>query len=153
MLRIVFLALSAVCLLKSAYRSGKTTIPISDVCLWDSTKNWRVYHLANFRRIVGMPDDSLQYLESRSLDKDTLHEYLCHADKIVQGTESIQWQGCYLASYEAEHGQIRKVLVSMYGGFFYLQRNASYFQLPSELRQDWLSFFSGTYMKMEKKDP
>jgi hypothetical protein len=152
MLRLAFLVIG-MCLLKNSPKTGAITTSTKNSCFWDSTKNWKVYHLTNFRRVVRIPDDSLQYLESTSLDKDTLHALLCHAEKIVQGTESIQWQGCYLASYEAEHGQIRKVLVSMYGGFFYLQRDASYFQLPPDARQDWLSFFSGTYMKMEKKEP
>jgi len=152
MLRITFLVIT-ICLLKSSPKTGLVTTPKKYFCSWDSTKNWKVYHLTNFRRVVNIVEDSLKYLESRSLDKDTLHELLCRAEKIVQGAQSIQWQGCYLASYEAEQGQIRKVLVSMYGGFFYLQRDASYFQLPPEARQEWLSFFSGIYMKMEKKEP
>jgi hypothetical protein len=152
MVRIAFL-LIAMCFLKNSSKTGAVTTSKKYFCSWDSTKNWKVYHLTNFRRVVNIADDSLKYLENRSLDKDTLHELLCRAEKIVQGTEHIQWQGCYLVSYEAEEGQIRKVLVSMYGGFFYLQRDASYFQLPSEARQEWLSFFSDSYMKMEKKEP
>jgi hypothetical protein len=152
MLRIAFVVI-AMYLLKNAPKTAEVTTSRTNFCSWDSTKNWKVYHLTNFRRVVGISVDSLSFLESTNLDKDTLHELLCHAEKIFQGTESIQWQGCYLASYEAGQGQIRKVLVSMYGGFFYLQRDASYFQLPPEARQDWLSFFSGSYMKMEKKVP
>ncbi len=59
--------------------------------------------------------------------------------------------GCYLLSYEMPDKSIRKAIISRYGGFFYLQKEYSYFQIEATLQKDWTDYLSATYKAIASK--
>ena len=119
----------------------RTRLPIAP---WDSTKNWKIYKLQNFRRVFTIPADSLQYLESKPLNDDSMHMYFSDTKELP--SINPMWMGCYLTSYETSDAKIRKAIISHYGGFFYCQPENAYFQVSSNLQQDWLNYLSNSYL-------
>jgi hypothetical protein len=125
--------------------SGKATCP------WDSTKNWKIYHLPNTNREIRISADSLRFLTNLPLNDDSIHSLMCQVKKrVVKGP--VLFQGAYLASYEATNGETVKVLISTSVAFLYVPRDDAYFELQvdAEILQNWSTFFLNTYMKMEK---
>lgn len=118
-------------------------LPVS----WDSTKNWKLYRLANFQQVFRIPSDSLQNLKSRPLNDDSVHQFLSNAKKL-QNINPV-WMGCYLASYQSSDGKLKKAIISHYAGFFYCQWEKSYYQLDPAQQQDWLSYLSAAYTAIE----
>jgi hypothetical protein len=119
----------------------------STITRWDSTKNWRIYKLPNFRHIFSIPSDSLHYLQSIQLNDDSIHFFLVNVKKLPR--TSPVWMGCYLASYECSDGKIKKAIISQYAGFFYCQADSAFFQVDGVIQNDWLRFFSSRYQDLE----
>jgi hypothetical protein len=117
---------------------------------WDSTSNWKIYQLHRFNRVIRTPIDSLKYLQYRQLNDDSIHLLLLNAKQI--SASNLVWRGCYLASYQAPDGTIKKAIISQYAGFFYCQLENSYFQLDTPKQRDWLSYLSDSYVAIETKN-
>jgi hypothetical protein len=133
---------------------GYTSRQMSNSCMhcrrissWDSTKNWRIYNLENLKRVVQVTADSLKLINNTPLNNDSMHSFLSSCRKLA--VESPVWMGCYLVSYEDPNGQVRKVIVSHYAGFFYSEAQDSYFEIDSSMQQDWLNFLSNNYIKLQ----
>lgn len=117
------------------------------VSSWDSTKNWRIYKLQNLKKVVRVPVDSLKFIANTPLNDDSMHAFLSTSRKL--SVESPAWMGCYLVSYEDPNGQVRKVIISHYAGFFYSEAQNSYFEIDASMQKDWLNFLSDTYVKLQ----
>ncbi len=116
---------------------------------WDSTSNWKIYQLHRFNRVIRAPIDSLKFLLCKPLNDDSVHLFLLNA-KQIPATDLV-WQGCYLASYQAPDGTIKKAIISQYAGFFYCQLENSYFQLDKVKQREWLAYLSDSYVAIETK--
>jgi hypothetical protein len=116
---------------------------------WDSTSNWKIYQLHRFNRVIRTPIDSLKYLLCKPLNDDSVHLFLLNAKRIP--ATDLVWRGCYLASYKAPNGTIKKAIISQYAGFFYCQLENSYFQLDTPKQRDWLAYLSDSYVSIETK--
>lgn len=114
---------------------------------WDSTSNWKIYPLTDFNRIFKMSIDSLKYLKSLPLNKDLMHSFLIDV-KELQGNKPL-WMGCYLTSCQTPDGQVRKVIISHYAGFFYCEWEKSYYRLDSTQLKSWLEYLSNAYVSIE----
>ena len=139
-------ALIIICLAIVNYRFSTTLDTIMQnrqhIANWDSTLNWKIYKLANFKAVFRIPPDSLAYLESRSLSDDSVHNYLSSVTKL-EGNPT--WMGCYLLSYEMPNKSIRKAIISRYGGFFYVQNEYSYYKIDASLQKEWTDYLSATF--------
>ena len=122
-------------------------LPPNQLCAWDSTSNWRIYKLNDFRRVFAVPPDSMRHLESVSINDDSIRQMLCTSENIA--IENPLWMGCYLASYQTSQGDMEKVIISQYGGFFFIPKKKAYFQIEGTKRTDWLTYLSKSYVKME----
>jgi hypothetical protein len=105
---------------------------------WSTTKNWKIY-AGEGQQVFTYPIDTLKFLPCMKLNSDTLQQFLTKAQTLALD-RTPTWMGSYLASYELPNGQINKVEVSIYGGFFYDQSTARYYQLPRALINDWLNY-------------
>lgn len=114
---------------------------------WDSTRNWRIYKLQNLRKVVRIPVDSLKLIDNTPLNDDSMHSFLSTSRKLT--VEGPAWMGCYLVSYEDPNGQVRKVIISQYAGFFYSEAQNSYFEIEASAQQEWLHFLSDNYIKLQ----
>jgi hypothetical protein len=112
---------------------------------WDSTVNWKIYKIANFKAIFRVPPDSLLYIENRPLNDDSVHHYLSGAAKLP-GNQT--WMGCFLLSYELADHSIRKAVISQYAGFFYAQTEHCFYKIDAEQQKEWLDYLSATYIAM-----
>ena len=120
----------------------------SDYSEWDSSSNWRIYKPMEFQRVFGIPADSLKYLEFHSLNDDSIRSMTQSAHRLnVQSGAA--WMGCYLASCKNSKGELLKLVISQYGGFFYCVKDSSYYELPLSIRPDWLTYFSRSYMTFQ----
>jgi hypothetical protein len=115
---------------------------------WDSTVNWRIYKLADFKTVFRIPSDSLIYFESAALNDDSIHRFLSGASKF-QGDHT--WMGCYLVSYKMPDESVRKVIISHYGGFFYAPHEHTFYQIEDAQKKEWLDYLSDKYVTMPSK--
>jgi hypothetical protein len=61
------------------------------------------------------------------------------------------WMGCYLVSYEMPDHNVRKVIISHYGGFFYDPYEHTFYQIQDAQQKDWLEYLSDKYVTMASK--
>lgn|SRR6185437_2282371 len=111
---------------------------------WDNTRNWKIYALNKSSTVFSLPADSLSNLHGASLGDDSMHIFLSSA-KLLHVPMSPAWMGCYLISCENEKGQVMKVVVSVYGGFFLDYFDGNYYQLDPGLIRIWLDYLNRAY--------
>src|SRR4051812_28272779 len=94
---------------------------------WKSAKNWRLY---NIRESAAFDYrlDTLKNFKSIPLDLDTMTGFLSEVAQWPKDKYSL-WSGLYVATCELPKGDIRKIEISVYGGFFYDDRTKTYYQL------------------------
>ena len=130
---------------------GIITTPVlgqekASVNLWDSTNNWRIYAVYN-KTAFGFSLDTLKNFKSEPLNDDSMSIFLSKARPLAI-TYPV-WMGYYIASCRFPDGRLGKIVISMYGGFLLDQLNGKYYELPLDLRKDWLSYLSDSYQKLE----
>lgn len=111
---------------------------------WFSTTNWRLYDLKG-RSIFKYSDSSLKQVRYVLLNNDSIILLIRNASLIPSGKEPV-WMGAYVASCE-QKGKVIKIEISQYGGFFYNEADQKYYELPENLKKDWLEYLSQYYMK------
>ena len=114
---------------------------------WKETKNWRLYdiHQSN---AFDYKLDTLKNFESIALDQDTMQNFLSDVVKWPKDKTSL-WMGLYVATCEFPNRKIRKIDISVYGGFFYDEMTRTYYQLPLATRNDWLEYLSVNSAKID----
>lgn len=122
---------------------------------WKDAKNWRLYDLRS-GSAFNYSLDTLKKFRSIDLDPDTMHIFLSEVIEWPKSKTSL-WMGLYVATCELPEREIRKIEISVYGGFFYDDLTKTYFQLPSSDRDDWLDYFSAmsgklSHLTKENKD-
>jgi hypothetical protein len=106
---------------------------------WEKTKNWKLYDIHDdnaFRYSI----DTLRNFKSLKLDEMAIHDFLKQAVSWPKEKNSL-WMGLYVTTCEIQNGETRKIDVSVYGGFFYDEKEKVYYALPPELKEDWLQYF------------
>ena len=112
---------------------------------WKDAKNWKLYNIRN-SSAFSYSLDTLKNFESIDLDYDVMQSFLSEVIEWPRDKSSL-WMGLYVATCELPDKEIRKIDVSVYGGFFYDEHSKSYFQLPLPIRNDWLDYFSNNRAK------
>ena len=115
---------------------------------WQKTNNWQIYQL----RGHGLFDyslDTLKKFRSYHLNDDSIRTFLKVVD-IIPSEKSPVWMGVYIASCKSEEVSL-KIEVSQYGGFFYYEKEHTYYILPEEVRKEWLDYFSNCYNGLYKE--
>ena len=114
---------------------------------WNNSKNWKLYNIHN-KAGFNYPVDTLVHFNSINLNDDTMHTMLRNA--VIWPKEKYSmWMGLYIATCEGEDGKIRKIIISTYGGFFYLQSAKRYYQIPEEITPRWLEWLNDNGKKMD----
>lgn len=111
---------------------------------WENTRNWKIYTLNKSSTVFKLPADSLHNLNGAALGDDSMHIFLSTA-KLLHVPMSPAWMGCYLTSCENEKGQLMKIVVSVYGGFFLNYFDGNYYQLDPALTRIWLAYMNRSY--------
>jgi hypothetical protein len=104
---------------------------------WSKSSNWKIYKVPG-PAVFKIPIDSLRRTNSRPLQKDSLMSYLGTCTILPDSIHPL-WMGGWVATYESS-GKMHKIQISAYGGFFYDQSAARYYQIPVALKDDWMTY-------------
>ncbi len=127
-----------------------------DVCsgqevIWKNSKNWKLYNIINKAGFT-YSLDTLVSFQSTDLSNQTMHTFTNDISEWPKEKYSL-WMGLYIATCELEDGKPRKIIISNYGGFFYDQLTKRYYELPIELKDQWLEFLNDNMKKMSTINP
>ena len=107
---------------------------------WKEAKNWKLYNIRS-SSAFSYSLDTLKNFKSIHLDYDTMHTFLSDVVEWPKNKSSL-WMGLYVATCELPGLEVRKIEISVYGGFFYDDLTKTYYQLPLSARNDWLNYIS-----------
>jgi len=107
---------------------------------WNNTYNWKMYDVHDFDAF-NYAVTQLDTLKVVLLNTDTMRYFLNSAEVWPEDKTSV-WMGLYLASFQIPGAQIRKVEISVYGGFLYDELEHTYYQVKENMRRDWLAYLS-----------
>ena len=106
---------------------------------WKKTSNWKIYKIPESIIFI-VRIDSLNRLRSRPIRQDSLTNYL-EMSTILADSINPVWMGGWVATYEYK-GQVHKIQISAYGSFSYDQSSGKYYQIPVDLREEWMSYIN-----------
>jgi len=113
---------------------------------WKETSDWKIYNPGRLN-IFTVPLDSLVYLRSRALAGDSVRQFLDSVKALPSGVRPA-WMGGFLVTC-VFRGEMRKIEVSSYGGFFYDPGSKTYFQLPAETKDSWFTYLNECLLAIE----
>jgi len=113
-----------------------------------SAENWRLYDIPAgnaFKYSI----ETLRNFQYYILDSDSMRRYMAFLS--VLSPESLpRWMGAYVATCELD-GAIRKIEISVYGGFFYDETTKRHFQLPEKLIDPWQTYVQHRFIINENQ--
>lgn len=112
---------------------------------WGKTTHWKIYKVPG-PIIFQIPIDSLTRLNSQALRKDSILMYIGNS-KILPDSIKPVWMGGWVATYELS-GEVHKIQISAYGGFFYDQTSGRYYEIPMEMRDEWMTYINQALSSM-----
>jgi len=115
---------------------------------WQKTSDWKMYKV-NDDSGLGFSVDSLRRLPFVQIESDSINNFIKLA-KIWPKEKTSIWMGAYYVTCQLD-GVIRKIDISVYGGFFYDELTHSYYQIPSYLRNEWMNWLSSLKGRVNKK--
>jgi len=107
---------------------------------WREAKVWRIYAIRS-RDAFTCSVDTLSLVPSLSLSVDSMKRLLANAVPMAEAKTPV-WMGSYVSTCLFTNGTLKKIVISTYGGFFYDEMERKYYQLPPDLRAEWLNYLS-----------
>ena len=106
---------------------------------WNSAQNWKLYNGGDSSFVLSL--EAIKGHRYYQLSPDSMKYFL---DSVTLLPSDVQpaWMGVYLTSCVIE-GEIRKVLISYYAGFFYDEKSRRYYQIPPSKKAVWRSYLEG----------
>ncbi len=104
---------------------------------WGKSSHWKIYKVPE-PIMFKIPIDSLPQTNSQTLRKDSILIYIGSSTILPDSIKPV-WMGGWLATYEFS-GQEHKIEISSYGAFFYDQSTNRFYQIPMELKEDWMTY-------------
>ena|SRR5450631_3664451 len=112
----------------------------SQIPSWENTKDWKLYDI-NRPDQFNISVDSLVHFRHVLLNSDSMINFV-KSVSIISDLRRPVWMGFYVISYTIENGAIEKIEAGQYGGYFYDEKTKKYYELPLEIRKDWLNYLS-----------
>lgn len=113
---------------------------------WSKTQHWRIYALNN-QEAYYYSADTLPNIKSVPMDDSTVISFLSKGVLWPKGKRGT-WMGLFIASYETVDRQLKKVVISSYGGFLFESASCRYYELPKEIRGRWNDFVNQHLQKV-----
>jgi hypothetical protein len=107
---------------------------------WAETSNWKLYKIHE-KRAFSYSIDTLINFKFALLNNDSMRIFLSNVS-IIPYEKTPLWMGFYVASCQLNDGTIKKIEIGTYGGFFYDEKEKKYYQLPLEIRKEWLDYLA-----------
>jgi len=124
------------------------TIASCQKLYWKDATNWTLYRYQG-HRLFKIPLDSLQSYDHLSLDQDSILAFM-DSVQLLNPKGAVAWMGGYIATCKL-NGIVRKVEFSNYGGFFFDEKTRTYYTLPSEKTEDWITYLQQQYLSLTRK--
>jgi hypothetical protein len=105
--------------------------------------DWTLYKYQG-HKLFEISIDSLKSLGSLKMNQDSMSEFVNSAT-ILHTKAPLIWMGGFIATCNL-NGTLRKIDLSIYGGYFYDEKSSTYYQLPIEKIDAWLAFIQNSYM-------
>jgi len=115
---------------------------------WQKTSDWKMYKV-NDDGGLGFSVDSLRRLPFVQIKGDSILNFIKQAEIWPKEKTSI-WMGAYYVTCQLD-GSIRKIDISVYGGFFYEELTHRYYQIPDYLRNGWMSWLVSLKRRVNEK--
>ena len=100
---------------------------------------WTLYDIKG-KKTWQVPLDSLGLYPHRALNNDSMQFFLARTSAIPLDKAPV-WMGAYAATCVLDNRK-RKIDISVYAGFFYDELQKTYYQVPSDIQQEWLTYLS-----------
>lgn len=113
-----------------------------------TTNHWKLYDI-NAGNLFQYSIDTVKTFPCYELDDDSIHEYLAELSEL-SSDDPPRWMGAHIATYDMD-GRMRKVEISLYGGFFYDEASKKHYQIPDNKIDDWLSYIRRSFMAIHKE--
>jgi hypothetical protein len=115
---------------------------------WDKATDWTIYRYQG-HRLFKISLDSLTGYDSKSLNQDSVADYL-DSVQIMASEGQITWMGGYIATCKLD-GNIRKVELSNYGGFFFDEKTRKFYQISPDKSEAWTFYLQQCYLDLTRK--
>ena len=115
---------------------------------FQTPNNWQLYDIhksGSLRYSV----DTLKTFNHIDLPGDSMLYFLKNI-KAWPKDQSAAWMGTFIASCEINK-ELRKIDISVYGGFFYDEHDKQYYEIPKAIRNDWMDYLNRAFDKMLSK--
>lgn len=107
-----------------------------------------MYLIGKLGDMVRIPIDSLSSYDSIGIDQPVMMQYLQNVSKV--SGEKVYWQGGYLCTAKIASGKTIKVIISWYGGSFFLTSGSGYYEIPENQRDGWLAYMHDNWSVLLK---
>src|SRR5258708_18924536 len=113
---------------------------------FQQTKNWKIY-LIKDRNKFNYSVDTLKNFKNHTLNSDSIL-FLFRSVSNLGQMSSPAWMGSHVITYELQN-VVRKLDVSVYGGFFYDETTHAYYQVGEPNAKQWLEYLANcvTYLQ------
>ena len=105
---------------------------------WAKSRDWKLYDI-HTDKAFAYSSDTLQNFKSIELPQDSMQTFLKGLTEISKDDSPV-WMGFYVASCKLQDGVLRKIDISVYGGFFYDEKSKVIFKLQKIFSDDWLNY-------------
>ena|ERR1700761_2811248 len=115
---------------------------------WSKGIQWKMYEFSSDK---GDPISlkAIQSSVSMVLNQDTVGYYMQHTSAIPSElSNNAAWMGDHFASCRLGD-TILYVRLSRYGGFFMNLSDGKYYEIPVELRADWIGYLNACFRRLQ----
>jgi hypothetical protein len=74
------------------------------------------------------------------LNDSIIHEFVTGISKLSPEKTPV-WMGMYITTFKLLDGSTIKADISVYGGFFFVEKFQQYFEVSDENKSSWLKFW------------
>ena|SRR5580692_57866 len=120
-----------------------TNVALCQSVDWKSANHWQLYSIHS-HGALNYSLDSLKKFKNVDLNSDSMQSFLRNAEPLPDENTPL-WMGYYLTTCQFGNATIRKVIISSYGGFFYDETSKKYYEIPIDIRTQWLNYISEKY--------
>jgi len=111
---------------------------------FESAGKWKLYDVAG-HNLFKYSTDTLKHFSYYSLHDDSMHTFLQGIKELRTDDPPVWMGGPHVVTYELD-GEIYKLDISHYGGFFFDERTRKYYQLSEDKRDDWLTYIRDCFI-------
>jgi hypothetical protein len=119
---------------------------------WTQLTSFRIYDYKTFpqdKDINSFSDNDIQ--EINFIETDLVEAKMILSKAKPLGNKIYLWKGHHFAIAKFANGQVRRIKISVYGGFFKDLTGKRYYEFRGKAREDWDKFCTENYTSLYKQ--